>query len=384
MKKRHIALFTFFQCLSQFVQFNMLSTGDVQGSLRKLESLLRVIKYPGLVDYNGLCKGNPSAFLPILSFTITSYSPPFAEQLVAAELELTGKNDLRFTETLYKILRDMFHYKPILSKQQFLQWGFSQRKISVVCDVINLVMQRHNQLKKPRVKYPASHTDVGVEVYPIPATPNNILENRPYVIKHIGNHSTFLTSSSHKETAAFSHNEAASSNSPDSGTSELAAEEEDMVNVPNERTDALPDAGFAVCQLSEVEERLSALEIKLERLVSGLDWISVLENRLQELEKWKNTKEKSDKDEGSTITISKESWENLLSRVLLLETKVELSNSQSSVPQPSMSHTPSQCPSSTSRCLQDDLKDRLQRITDMMKSTSTLLKNTESSTTPCS
>lgn len=31
----------------------MLSTGDVQGGLRKLETLLRAIKYPGHVNFNG-------------------------------------------------------------------------------------------------------------------------------------------------------------------------------------------------------------------------------------------------------------------------------------------------------------------------------------------
>uniref|UniRef100_A0A3B4Z2D0 Centrosomal protein of 44 kDa n=1 Tax=Stegastes partitus TaxID=144197 RepID=A0A3B4Z2D0_9TELE len=127
----------------------MLSTGDVQGCLRKLETLLRLIKYPGHVDYDGLSKGDPSAFLPIVSFTLNSFSPLFAEELMASGLELTGKTDLRFTDALYKVaLRDIFHYKPVLTKQQFLQWGFSQRKISVLCDIINLVMQKHSQLKK--------------------------------------------------------------------------------------------------------------------------------------------------------------------------------------------------------------------------------------------
>uniref|UniRef100_A0A7N6AM45 Centrosomal protein of 44 kDa n=1 Tax=Anabas testudineus TaxID=64144 RepID=A0A7N6AM45_ANATE len=126
----------------------MLSVGDIQGCLRRLETLLRVIKYPGYVDYSGLSKGEPSAFLPLVSFALTSFSPPLAEQLMADGLELTGKTDLRFTDTLYKVLRDVFHYKPILTKQQFLQWGFSQRKISFICDIINLVLQKHNQLKK--------------------------------------------------------------------------------------------------------------------------------------------------------------------------------------------------------------------------------------------
>ncbi|XP_068582750.1 centrosomal protein of 44 kDa isoform X3 [Cebidichthys violaceus] len=279
----------------------MQSTGDVQGCLRKLETLLRAIKYPGYVDYNGLSKGDPSAFLPIVSFTLTSFSPPFAKQLMEAGLELTGKTDLRFTDTLYKVLRDIFHYKPILTKQQFLQCGFSQRKISVICDIINLVLKKHNQLKKPRVRCPASHKDDRGEAHP-----------------------------------------------------------------------TLTDADTS----SEVEGRLSALEAQLGSLLSGMVRLNILEKLLEKLDKHRIT----NKNEGEVITISRESWENLMSRVLLLETKLDLSNIQLSVPLP--------CPSSasSSSCTmsdasKEDLKDRLERITSMLKSTSSLLKNTSSSTT---
>ena len=54
-------------------------------------------------DPSRLSKGDPSAFLPVVDFTLTSFSGPFAEQLIAAGLELTGKTDLRFTDTFYKV-----------------------------------------------------------------------------------------------------------------------------------------------------------------------------------------------------------------------------------------------------------------------------------------
>ncbi|XP_067440582.1 centrosomal protein of 44 kDa [Thunnus thynnus] len=343
----------------------MLSTGDVQGCLRKLETLLRVIKYPGHVDYSGLSKGDPLAFLPIVSFTLTSFSPPFAEQLVEAGLELTGKTDLRFTDTLYKVLRDIFHYKPILSKQQFLQWGFSQRKISVICDIINLVLQRHNQMKKPRVRYPASYKDGRREAYPT-LTDSNTVSDRPFVLNHRENPSVFPQSfrkevfSSHNVTDA-SHNEVHASNSVENGITELAGGEEDKDDVLHS---------------PEVEERLSALDAQLGSLHVGLDRLSALEKRLEELESRSN----KDENEGQVITISRESWENLMSRVLLLETKLELNNTQSHVPPSSTSSYSTSTMSDTS---QEDLKDRLERINNMLKSTSSLLKNTESSTTPC-
>ncbi|XP_019121468.1 centrosomal protein of 44 kDa isoform X1 [Larimichthys crocea] len=325
----------------------MLSTGDVQGCLRKLETLLRAIKYPGHVDYNGLSKGDPSAFLPIVSFTLTSFSPPFAEQLMATGLDVTGKTDLRFTDTLYKVLRDVFHYKPILTKQQFLQWGFSQRKISVICDIINLVLQKHNQLKKPRVRCPASNKDGRGGAHP-PLTEADTVSNIPFVVNH-----------THSPTKPH-HVEVFSSNSPGIRIPELAAGEEDKENSPYS---------------SDVEGRLSALEVQLESL-SGLHRLSILEKRLEKLET------NNDKNEGEVITISRESWENLMSRVLLLETKLELSNAQFNARPPSAPSTSSYS-SNMSDASKEDLKDKLERITNMLKSTSTLLKSTESSTTPC-
>uniref|UniRef100_A0A3Q1FH78 Centrosomal protein of 44 kDa n=1 Tax=Acanthochromis polyacanthus TaxID=80966 RepID=A0A3Q1FH78_9TELE len=329
----------------------MLSAGDVQGCLRKLEALLRVIKYPGYVDYDGLSKGDPSAFLPIVSFTLTSFSPLFAEELMVAGLELTGKTDLRFTDALYKALRDIFHYKPILSKQQFLQWGFSQRKISVICDIINLVIQKHSQLKKHRVRCPASHQDGRGEALLTVTDAADTVAKRPFVVNHTENPSAFPAVSSYVEAfcshnvTCGSQNEVASSKYPGNGISELPGVEED-------KNDFI--------HASEVEGRLSALEAQIQSLLPGLDRLSILEKRLEELERQRST----DKNEGQVITISRESWENLMSRVLLLETKVELSNTQMSVPLQCQSFT-SYSSSSMSDASKEDLKDQLERITHM-------------------
>ncbi|KAL6109958.1 cep44 [Pungitius sinensis] len=334
----------------------MLSTGDVQGFLRKLETLLRAIKYLGHVDYTGLSKGDPSAFLPIVSFTLTSFSPPFAEQLMEAGLELTGKTDLRFTDTLYKVLRDIFHYKPILTKQQFLQWGFSQRKISFICDIIDLVLQKHNQLKKPRVRCPASYKDKRGESHPALTEAGTVFEG-PFVVNHTEHSSTSPTNSSLVEELSShetwtSHNEVYSSNSLGNGITELAGCKEE--------------------KSSEVEGRLSALEAQLGGILSGMDRLYILEKQLEKLKKQRLT----DKNEGEVITIPRESWENLMSRVLLLETKLDLSNIQLRVP---LACPPTTTSSSctTSDTSKEDLKDRLERITNMLKSTSSLLKNTE-------
>ncbi|XP_071359701.1 centrosomal protein of 44 kDa isoform X2 [Trachinotus anak] len=281
----------------------MLSTGDIQGCLRKLETLLRVIKYPRCVDYNGLSKGDPSAFLPIVSFTLTSFSPPFTEQLMAAGLELTGKTDLRFTDTLYKVLRDILHYKPILTKQQFLQWGFSQRKISVICDIINLVVQKNNQLKKGDQRKLRERS----------LTQKEDLSGIGPSKQSTGQHCV----------------------------EQVELGFQPRVNCPASHNDGREEAHPTLTDAhtsSGVEGRLSALEAQIENLLSGLDRLVVLERRLEELERWRNT----DKSEGEVITICRESWEILMSRVLLLETKLEFSSIQLNASPP--------CPSSTTSC----------------------------------
>ncbi|XP_072450673.1 centrosomal protein of 44 kDa isoform X2 [Chiloscyllium punctatum] len=123
-----------------------MTTGDLKGSLRKLEQGLRSLNYPQDIDYNGLAKGDPAAFLPIISYAFTSYSTYVTEQLLTSGVELTGKNDSRFLDAIYKVLRDQFQYKPLLLKDQFLHYGFAERKMQFSCDIINLVMKRHKEL----------------------------------------------------------------------------------------------------------------------------------------------------------------------------------------------------------------------------------------------
>ncbi|XP_050801338.1 centrosomal protein of 44 kDa isoform X5 [Gopherus flavomarginatus] len=80
-----------------------MATGDLKGSLRKLEQGLRLLNYPRDVDYTGsFLKGDPAAFLPIISYSFTSFSTYIAELLVESDVELTAKSDLRFIEAIYK------------------------------------------------------------------------------------------------------------------------------------------------------------------------------------------------------------------------------------------------------------------------------------------
>lgn len=326
-----------------------MSTGDVQGGLRDLEALLRVIKYPGHVDYSGLSRGDPSAFLPIVNFSLTSFSSTVAEDLIAAGLELTGKTDLRFTETFYKVLRDVFHYKPVLSQQQFLQSGFSQRKLSIVCDIINFILQKHQQTKKARGKRPASRKDIkGVLPTNMDTVSREVFVelNRDCLCSPLSNSSQIEAAQSSDETLP----------SPSKNK---------VMEFPDRKQEN-------TTHILAVEERLLVLEKQIDWALSR---ISSLEGRLKELERDRTTSQKS---EDENLSVSRGTWEDLQSRLLLLETGLSLS------PGLTADVLRGQLPSSSTREVpEEDTLDRLQRINNMLKSTSSLLRNNQATTEPC-
>lgn len=71
-----------------------------------------------LLFLNRLVKGDPAAFLPIISYSFTSFSTHIAELLVKCDVELTAKSDLRFIEAIYKVSLFM----SFAEETQFLVW----------------------------------------------------------------------------------------------------------------------------------------------------------------------------------------------------------------------------------------------------------------------
>ncbi|XP_057275152.1 centrosomal protein of 44 kDa isoform X4 [Pezoporus wallicus] len=255
-----------------------MATGDLKGSIRKIEQGLRLINYPRDVDYTVLVKGDPAAFLPIISYSFTSFSTYIAELLVKCDVELTAKSDLRFIEAIYKLLRDQFQYKPILTKQQFLQFGFVERKMQIVCDIINCVVKKHKELsnsnKKPLVER-HSGNEISGDLHPLPLPAQG-------------------------------------------GNEEELCLDHDVVKVNCEqRTCSCP-----YFQIIEDNSQIEALKSQLadcQEKLHKLDW---MEDKLHVLE---------EKLEGKVI-IDEKDWNNLLSRVLLLETELLLQSKKRELP----------------------------------------------------
>ncbi|NXN51637.1 CEP44 protein, partial [Rynchops niger] len=292
-----------------------MATGDLKGSLRKIEQGLRLLNYPRDVDYTVLVKGDPAAFLPIISYSFTSFSTYIAELLVKCDVELTAKSDLRFIEAIYKVLRDLFQYKPILTKQQFLQFGFAERKMQIVCDIINCVVKKHKELSnsnkvksQTRKKLKSFTCEVWSNCDNVLTLPNGSALNakqKPLVERHSGN-------------------EVGDDLHPPPLPAQGGREEElhldhDVVEVKCEQVaEDNSQIEFLKSQLADCQEKLHKL-----------DW---MEDKLHGLE---------EKLKGKVI-IDEKDWNNLLSRILLLETQLLLQCKKRDLP-PEFSNVSQEC-----------------------------------------
>ncbi|NXH30047.1 CEP44 protein, partial [Myiagra hebetior] len=286
-----------------------MATGDLNGSLRKIEQGLRLLNYPRDVDYTVLVKGDPAAFLPIISYCFTSFSPCIAELLVKCDVELTAKSDLRFVEAVYKFLRDQFQYKPILTKEQFLQCGFAERKMQIVCDIINCVVKKHKELSnsskvksQTRKKIRPFKSEVWSNCGKGLADPSGSALNsrqhaqkKPLVERHSGN-----------EVSADLHPLPLPAQG---GNEEELCLDHDIVEVKCEQV--IEDN----LQIEFLKNQLADFQEKLHKL----DW---MEDKLQVLE---------EKLQGKVIVDEKD-WNNLLNRVLLLETELLLQSKKRDLP----------------------------------------------------
>ncbi|NXY16273.1 CEP44 protein, partial [Atrichornis clamosus] len=277
-----------------------MATGDLNGSLRKIEQGLRLLNYPRDVDYTVLVKGDPAAFLPIISYCFTSFSTCIAELLVKCNVELTAKSDLRFIEAVYKFLRDQFQYKPILTKEQFLQFGFAERKMQIVCDIINCVVKKHKELSNSsKVKFQMKKKlrPFKYEIWsncgkgladPSGSTLNS--QQKPLVERHSGN-----------EVSGDLHPLHPLSLPAQRDNEEELCLDHDIVEVKCEQV--IEDNS----QIESLKNQLADCQEKLHKLDWMEDKLLVLEEKLQ-----------------GKVIVDEKDWNNLLNRVLLLETELLL------------------------------------------------------------
>ncbi|KAJ3061930.1 Centrosomal protein of 44 kDa, partial [Podochytrium sp. JEL0797] len=126
----------------------MAATGDLRNNIAKVLSELKLLQYAGPFDPNSLSTGDPSAFLPLLHFVLLESDATLAAHFAHKAHTLHAKRDGRFVDSVYKLLRDEFGYKPVLSREQFFSNGFAERKLLFVLDVARLCRNLREDLAR--------------------------------------------------------------------------------------------------------------------------------------------------------------------------------------------------------------------------------------------
>ncbi|XP_005373594.1 PREDICTED: centrosomal protein of 44 kDa isoform X2 [Chinchilla lanigera] len=292
-----------------------MATGDLKRSLRKLEQALRSLNYPKEVDYVGLIKGDTAAVLPIISYSLTSYSPYVTEHLMECNVELIAKNDLRFTDTVFKLLRDQFDYKPILTKKQFMQHGFAEWKIEIICDILSCVMKKHKELS--RVDKKPSQPKKKISAHSEPSSSNERTPAKPVDIDVTGR----LMTSGKKKALVIRHLYNENDVNIPEDTENSVTDDNEICDVSDLKASAVKVTEAQVSETKAEEEgiksnrEITALQTMLAECQEKLTKLSCIEKRLDCLEEAMKGK----------VIVDEKTWTNLLSRITLLETEMLLS-----------------------------------------------------------
>ena len=121
-------------------------TGDIKGNTESLIRNLKTINYPSQISFKILTSGNPGIYLPIIHYSLFNYSPVVAKFLSDKHYDMFAKNDLDFINTAFHCLITLFNYKPELSTEQFFSNKFAEGKVILCKEIIDLVIQKNNQL----------------------------------------------------------------------------------------------------------------------------------------------------------------------------------------------------------------------------------------------
>uniref|UniRef100_A0A3Q0KNY6 Centrosomal protein of 44 kDa n=1 Tax=Schistosoma mansoni TaxID=6183 RepID=A0A3Q0KNY6_SCHMA len=108
---------------------------NIKGSIENLRRQLRSIRFSYDVNFQGMVLGQSSAFVEFYRHLLCDYNAKVTSYLVELGFGMLGTTDSRFMEVLYRILRDLFSYRPSITMAQFFVTGFAERKIEMATTV---------------------------------------------------------------------------------------------------------------------------------------------------------------------------------------------------------------------------------------------------------
>ncbi|CAK56724.1 unnamed protein product (macronuclear) [Paramecium tetraurelia] len=126
-------------------------SSDLQNQYENFKKTMKKAEYKEQFAFEYVKDNNPTFFLRILHYILIEYNSSFYKSLVDKGYELYSKNDLRFTEQVFKMLQLEFNYKSSINIAQFLSEQYLEHKLILINDIFNEVLQRTKKEKKVNV-----------------------------------------------------------------------------------------------------------------------------------------------------------------------------------------------------------------------------------------
>ncbi|KAK4470780.1 hypothetical protein MN116_006302 [Schistosoma mekongi] len=124
---------------------------NLKGSIENLRRQLRSLRFNYEVNFQGMVLGQSSAFVEFYRHLLCDYNTNVTSYLVERGFGILGTTDNRFMEVLYRVLRDVFSFRPSITIAQFFMSGFAERKIEMATTVALSIESLIKRQEKNRI-----------------------------------------------------------------------------------------------------------------------------------------------------------------------------------------------------------------------------------------
>ncbi|KAM3172941.1 hypothetical protein ACTXT7_013529 [Hymenolepis weldensis] len=211
------------------------------------------------VDFHSMIMGSSSAFVDLYRYLFCNFDRNISLHLASNNFLLTGTTDRRFTETLYRICRDLLKVKPPLSLAQFFTNSFVEKKLRMSAEIVKSVAELKSRLNRRALS--ASR---------IPQkTPRILTSTRSWM----GRRQTALSSKSLNSVARIPVQQKVTSSLTNPITPSkliLALQDDKSIQEPEYMSDLMTSLNTISNRISQIFDRVAGIEVRVSAIEKPL------------------------------------------------------------------------------------------------------------------
>ncbi|VDL29191.1 unnamed protein product [Hymenolepis diminuta] len=211
------------------------------------------------VDFHSMIMGSSSAFVDLYRYLFCNFDRNISLHLTSNNFLLTGTTDRRFTETLYRICRDLLKIKPPLSLAQFFTNSFVEKKLRMSAEIVKSVAELKSRLDRRAL----SGSRIPQK------TPRILTSTRSWM----GRRQTALSSKSLNSVARIPVQQKIASNLTNPITPSkliLALQDDKSIQEPEYISDLMTSLNTISNQISQIVDRVAGIEIRVSAIEKPL------------------------------------------------------------------------------------------------------------------